>query len=208
VQATVGSGGGGTVSVSPASPDGFYTQGTLVSITATPAAGFAFLRWDAAGSTSALTADRANPAVFTVNTPNLPYIADFTRAAFATISSNIPALKATVDGQLTYLPAGFAWAAGSTHTIKIQDASSPRAQPGCPTATCFRTGANGGATTQTITAAAASTTIGATWKRQFLVSDADPLPGLSGFNGGMITMSPLSKWSIRRCGRLSNCTKS
>src|SRR5206468_6285302 len=64
VQASVGLGGGERVSISPASPDGYYTQGTVLTITATPGAGSIFLSWEAAASTSTLTADSANPAVF------------------------------------------------------------------------------------------------------------------------------------------------
>jgi hypothetical protein len=33
----------GTVSLTPASPDGYYTEGALVTVTATPNQGYAFL---------------------------------------------------------------------------------------------------------------------------------------------------------------------
>jgi uncharacterized protein (TIGR03437 family) len=192
VQATAGSGGGGTVSISPASADGFYTLGTLLTITATPNAGFTFLGWDGAGSTSILTADSANPAVFTVNSPDLHYIANFTRAVITTLSSNIPAVTATIGGQTAYLPSGFAWTPGTTHTIAIKDAIQPAGTTGLPYRYVFQNWSNGGAANQTITAGAASSTITATWKRQFLVSPQVFYPDPAGSNGGTITISPRS----------------
>ncbi len=192
VQATAGAGGGGTVRVSPASPDGFYTAGTRLTITATANAGFTFLGWDRAGATSSLTADGASPAVFTVNAPGLHYIAGFTRAPITTVASNIPAVTAMVGGEVAYLPASFTWTAGSTHVVAITDAVQPAGTDGLPYRYVFQHWSNGGAARQSITAGAASTTITATWKRQFLVSAQVYYPDPGGGNGGSIAMSPRS----------------
>jgi uncharacterized protein (TIGR03437 family) len=192
VQATVGTGGGGTVSVSPASPDGFYTFGTVLTITAAPAAGFAFLRWNASAVTSILTADSANPAVFTLNNPDIHYIADFTRAPMTTLASSIPAVTATVDGQTVYLPVNLVWAPGSTHAVAIEDRVQPAGTSGLPYRYVFQAWSNGGGVTQTLTAGSSATTITAVWKRQFLVSAQVYYPDPAGFQGGSVALSPRS----------------
>ncbi|HTM51478.1 MAG TPA: M12 family metallopeptidase [Bryobacteraceae bacterium] len=192
VQATVGTGGGGTVSVSPPSADGFYTFGTVLTIAAAPAAGFGFLRWNASAVTSILTADSANPAVFTLNNLDIHYIADFTRAPMTTLASNIPAVTAAVDGQTVYLPVNLARAPGSAHTVAIEDRIQPAGTTGLPYRYVFQNWSNGGGATQTLTAGAASTTITAVWKRQFLVSAHVYYPDPTGSQGGSVVLTPRS----------------
>jgi len=50
---SVGPPGGGTISVSPLSPDGYYSAGTSVQLTATPNSGFQFSNWSSGGSGNA-----------------------------------------------------------------------------------------------------------------------------------------------------------
>jgi uncharacterized protein (TIGR03437 family) len=190
IQTSVGAGGGGTVSILPASSDGFYTEGTLITVTATPNAGFGFLAW--AGTLADLTADSANPTTFTVNTANLQYTANFARAPITTIGSNVSNLSAMVDGHIAYLPSRFSWTPGSTHTIAIKDAVQPTGSIGLPYQYVFLNWSNAGAATQTITASAESTTITAMWKKQFLVSTNINYPDPNGSNGGTVTVSPPS----------------
>jgi uncharacterized protein (TIGR03437 family) len=190
IQTSVGTGGGGTVSIVPASTDGFYTEGTMVTITATPNAGFGFLAW--AGTLADLTPDSANMTTFTVDTPNLQYTADFARAPITTIGSNISNLSAMVDGHIAYLPSSFSWTPGSTHTIAIKDAVQPTGSSGLPYQYVFLNWSIGVAATQTITAGVASTTITAMWKKQFLVSTNINYPDPNGSNGGSLTVSPQS----------------
>jgi uncharacterized protein (TIGR03437 family) len=199
IQTSVGVGGGGTVSIVPASSDGFYTQGTLVTVTASPNAGFGFVAW--AGTLADLTADSANPTTFTVNTANLQYTANFARAPITTIGSNFSNLSAMVDGHIAYLPSSFSWTPGSTHTIAIKDAVQPTGSTGLPYQYVFLNWSNAGAASQTITAAAASTTITAMWKKQFLVSTNINYPDPNGSNGGTLTVSPQSS----SCSDATDC---
>jgi uncharacterized protein (TIGR03437 family) len=190
IQTAVGTGGGGTVAISPASSDGFYTEGSLVTITATPNSGFSFLRWE--GTTSSLTADSDNPAKFTVNASGLQYTADFARAPITTIGSNFSNMTATVDGKTAYLPSSFSWTPGTSHTIAIKDTVQPTGSTGLPYEYVFLNWSNGGASTQTITAGNTSTAITAMWKRQFLVSTNINYPDPNGSNGGTLTVAPRS----------------
>ena len=190
VQTAVGTGGGGSVSISPGSADGFYTEGTVVTITATPNAGFSFLAWE--GTTADLTADSQSPTMFTVNTASLQYTADFAGGPITTIGSNVSNLSAMVDGHVAYLPSSFSWTPGSTHTIAIKDTVQPTGSSGLPYQYVFLNWSNGVAATQTITAGAASTTITAMWKKQFLVSTNINYPDPNGSNGGTVTVSPQS----------------
>jgi hypothetical protein len=192
IQTAVGTGGGGTVSIVPASADGFYTEGTLVTITATPNAGFGFLAW--AGTLANLTADSESPTSFTVNTANLQYTASFARAPITSIGGNIPGLSAMVDGHIAYLPSRFSWTPGSTHTIAIKDAVQPTGSSGLPYRYVFLNWSSSGAATQTITAGATSTTITAIWKKQFLVSTNINYPDPNGSNGGTVTVSPAASY--------------
>src|SRR5260370_31253987 len=102
LETSVATGGGGTVSDTPASADGFYTVGTQVTVHATPGPGYSFLAW--AGTLADLTADSENPTTFTVNAPNLLYTGQFARAPITTIGSNFPNLSAKADGKTADLP--------------------------------------------------------------------------------------------------------
>lgn len=183
-------GAGGTLSVSPASPDGYYAIGTPVTITATPAAGYTFLGWS--GTLSPLSADSDNPTRFALNDAGLKYSATFAQAPVTLLGSNINNLIAIVDGQTAYLPSNFSWTPGSKHTLAIKDATQPTGTSGLPYQYVFLNWSNGGAATQTITAGAASTTITAMWKKQFLVSTYVNYPDPNGANGGAIAMNPQS----------------
>jgi uncharacterized protein (TIGR03437 family) len=182
--------GGGTISVSPSSPDGYYTQGTLLTVTATPNAGFTFVQWS--GTLSGLTADSDNPTKFTLNDTGLKYTANFAQGPVTTIGSSFSNMTAVIDGQTAYLPSNFSWTPGSKHTIAIKDATQPVGTSGLPYQYVFLNWSNGGANSQTITAGAASTTITAMWKRQFLVSTYVNYPDPNGANGGAITVNPHS----------------
>ena len=59
----------GTLTASPTSPDGFYTQGTQVRLTATPATGFTFANFtgDLTGSTNPQTLTLSSPKSVTAN---------------------------------------------------------------------------------------------------------------------------------------------
>jgi hypothetical protein len=199
LQTSVATGGGGTVSVTPASSDGFYPVGTQVTVRATPATGFGFLGWS--GTLADVTPDSESPTSFTLDSPNLVYTGQFARAPITTIGSNFPNLSAKVDGQTAYLPSNFSWTPGSTHTIAIKDVAQPTGTTGLPSQFVFVNWSNGGAATQTITAAATPSTITAMWKRQFLVSTNINYPDPDGSNGGTLTVTPRSS----SCFDASDC---
>jgi hypothetical protein len=78
------SGTGGSIGASPSSPDGYYTGGTSVQLTATPSSGQQFSSWsgDAAGS--------ANPVSVTMSAPR-SVTANFTSAPQSiTVTTNPP----------------------------------------------------------------------------------------------------------------------
>jgi hypothetical protein len=81
------SGTGGSIGASPSSPDGHYTGGTSVQLTATPSSGQQFSSWsgDAAGS--------ANPVSVTMSAPR-SVTANFTSAPQSiTVTTNPPGLS-------------------------------------------------------------------------------------------------------------------
>jgi uncharacterized protein (TIGR03437 family) len=75
-----------TVSVSPASPDGFYNAGTKLQVTATPAAGFTFFQWtrDLAGQPNPATLTMDSQKIFGASLlQNPPALAISNSASFA-----------------------------------------------------------------------------------------------------------------------------
>ena len=60
---------GGTVAVSPASPDGYYANNTSVTLTATPAAGSRFLVWGPSGILMQNYGFSNNPITFPMKAP-------------------------------------------------------------------------------------------------------------------------------------------
>jgi hypothetical protein len=86
---------GGTVSLSPQAP--FYTNGSVVRLTAIPAPGFNFGGWSGA------VEDTANPLVFTLNS-NTVVRANFSRGS----ATNRPVII-KAPGSWTLAPGGNAW---------------------------------------------------------------------------------------------------
>jgi len=85
VRTAVSPAGGGSLTVSPASPDGYYTVGTMLRLTATPAAGFNFLQWAAgAGGTIYQILNwqgrSSNPTDLALLQNDFFYIATFTQS--------------------------------------------------------------------------------------------------------------------------------
>jgi len=79
----------------------------------------------------------------TLNTPNLEYIADFTRAAITTISSNISCLTAMVERTDRLPPHRLRLGSRLDHTLQDPGTIQPAAQPGCPSRYLFQNGVNG-----------------------------------------------------------------
>ncbi|HEY4360543.1 MAG TPA: M12 family metallopeptidase [Bryobacteraceae bacterium] len=111
----------GTVKVTPLSPDGYYTEGTALSLLAAPATGYQFLTWNnTAGSilTNVHGISAANIS-FLLSQPGLNYI-----ATFATASTNLllintvpPELPVSVNATILPAPRNISAAAASTVTV-------------------------------------------------------------------------------------------
>jgi uncharacterized protein (TIGR03437 family) len=108
----------GSVRVEPASPDGYYAVGSVIRLTAEPADGANFLRWE--GGIYTRLHGVSQPSVRVPVAQGLNYIARFTRQNVVTINSDPPAMRLVVDGQTVTAPAAFVWQAGSTHRINAQ----------------------------------------------------------------------------------------
>ena len=105
---------GGSVTVSPASSDGFYTNNTMVTLTAAATAPNRFLVWGPTGILGQYHGYSDNPVTFPMKSA-LTYTATFTTDTAYTIASNPPDLQVTVDGFTPVAPRSFNWAAGSAH---------------------------------------------------------------------------------------------
>jgi uncharacterized protein (TIGR03437 family) len=183
VRTGVATAGTGTVAIDPAAADGYYADGTKVTITATPAAGFAFQGWN---GFLFVSNDGWGVPVNTIRVtiPNLNYTAGFTRSALLTIVTDPPNLPLTINGNRGSTPRNFAVNPGGTLTV----AADPTiAFATATTRYVFDSWSDGGAASHTITAPAtgAFPTITAKYKVQHLVETA--------FSGnGTVTVTPAS----------------
>jgi uncharacterized protein (TIGR03437 family) len=164
----------GTVTLDPASPDGFYNERANVYITATPVEGYHFLDWSVRPSRS------ANPN-WTIIRQSTTIRATFARNEITTITSNPVRQLITVDGGGYSTPVNFAWAPGETHVLGIYDSQ--------PNFERFRfTGwSDGGAATHLITAKETATTYTANFVRQHSLTVAT-----LGSLGSTVGVSPTS----------------
>lgn len=181
---TTASGGGGVVA-DPPSEDGFYANGTTVTVRAIADEGQSFQSWSGRNyfPTHGIA---ANPAVFALNDESITYFASFTAAPLTTITSDSLGAQAYVDGVLRTLPYAATWEAGSAHSVTIAN-----------TVIYTGTGAlrrrfvgwsNGvGGTSQTVVADGSSTTITAQFQRQYYVGFGTNLAG-----AGVVQLSPMT----------------
>ncbi len=177
---------GGSVSVDPPSPDGYYLPFSQITVTAEPNNGFRFYRWSPAASFSCnpLTTS-ANPIVLRPRT-NGGYGCTpiYTQGVITTITSDPPGQIVTVDGATYMTPINFLFASGSQHTLA---ASTPAA--GYASRLRFVEWSNGGAATQTYTAKSNGDTVTARFSRQYLLTLQQP-PASLGL--GRIVANPAS----------------
>ncbi|MBL8175542.1 MAG: S-layer homology domain-containing protein [Bryobacterales bacterium] len=161
---------GGSVTVSPASADGYYNAGTIVSATATPAPGFTFSQW------SGLSTAILNPVSISMDSQKT-ISASFVSSATVTIQSNPSGRTVSVDGISYTAPAVFHWTSGSVHMI---GAPSPQQAAGVEYA--FTGWSDGGSPVHSVTASAANTSYTANFTGQALCvfslsqTDATVLP--------------------------------
>lgn len=110
---------GGTVAVQNPSQDGTYPEGGTVTITATPAQGYAFRQFTGA------SVSQQSPVTLAMNAPKSVQ-ALFVQAQAATRFETVPpGLPILVDGVAYATPASFPWPPGESHSV-----SAPDTQPG------------------------------------------------------------------------------
>lgn len=165
---------GGTVTVDPPSPDGFYAALTAIKVTATPAQGFRFYRWASTGGFSCNgNATSKNPLLVPQRANGTGCAPQFTSSPITTIDSNPPGQVVTVDGGAFIAPINFQFTAGSQHTIA---ASSP--SPGLASRLLFSGWSDGGTALHTITALAEGGSVTARFTKQYLLTVQQPASSL------------------------------
>ncbi len=130
--------GAGTITISPASSDGFYRDGTFIIVTATPSDGYVFANWTGKFvETNNLTNISTNPAGLFATAEIQGFTARFAAkpAPANTDPSSKPVTRFTsvlegggsagaqvrVDGKLYSTPASFLWDPDSVHDVEVQD---------------------------------------------------------------------------------------
>lgn len=187
VKTSVTPAGSGTSTIRPESPDGYYMDGSRITVTATPADEYSFLNFQGTGNLIyASIHGRGNPSPsFTVRAPGLSYRANFTQSPYLTVTTDPPDLRITMNGAQECAPRNFVLSPGGTVTV-----SAPANIYGGEddaTRYVFAGWSDGGAAAHTITAPATGPmpTVTARYQLQHLVTIA--------VNGrGTVTATPAS----------------
>ncbi len=172
----------GAVIIEPSSEDGYYPLGTELRITAVPAPGLAFSQWTLPRGRE-LHGRSANPAV--VASAAYEYIANFTAAPLTTIATLPEGLPVTVDGETVLSPVSFSWAAGSNHSISVDDVASFTSVT--DTRHHFQQWSDGGARSHAITASDTSTRYTASYRARHQLTLA-----ITPSTSGTVEVSPSS----------------
>lgn len=172
----------GEVAATPASPDGYYSDGTVVEVRARPNTGAFFGGWTGTGVTAA-NAGR-NPARVVVRSAELRYAANFTRAPVTVVTSDPIGLQVQVDGATVTTPRVFTWQPGSTHSLNV---ANPNQQGGgAPARYVFESWADAPEASRTVTAGQESATYTARFQTQYSVMSSN-----SPFNQGSVRIEPV-----------------
>jgi astacin len=187
VKTSVTPAGSGTATIWPESPDGYYTDGSRVTITATPAEGYSFLNFQGTGNVFyRFYHGRGNPSPsFVVDVAGLSYRANFTKSPYLTVTTDPPDLRITMNGAQECGPRNFDVSPGGTVTVSapaniyLGDHEATRY--------VFVGWSDGGAATHTITAPASGPmpTVTARYRLQHLVTIAVE-------GRGTVTATPVS----------------
>ena len=164
---TTSAGSGGTI----APTSGWYSSGSVVAVSATPAANYQFTGF--AGGLTGI----ASPQNVTLTAP-VTVTAGF--IALQTVTTVPAGLLLTVDTAPCTTPCTFAWTSGSSHILAAATIGGPAG-----TQSVFVAWSQGGSASQSITAATTPTTYTATYKTQYYLTT-------SAGTGGSI--SPASSW--------------
>jgi hypothetical protein len=166
---------GGSVLITPTSPDGYYDSGTALQAIATANTGYVFGTWSGAATST------GNPLSLTMTAPQM-VTANFSSLPTTVITSTPAGLSVSVDGAAYTTPQSFNWASGSTHTVAASSTQGLRTQR-----YSFTNWSDSGTISHTVTAPASSTTLTAAYVTQYpLGTMASPA------SGGTIMASPSS----------------
>ncbi len=112
-------GGNGTVMVEPASADGYYLAGTKIQVTARPAAGSRFYRWQGSNPEFFGYGLAAEVMLIEVRS-SLNFPGQFSDQFMTSIESTPSGQEIVIDGVPYYTPARFlSFTAGTTHTLSL-----------------------------------------------------------------------------------------
>lgn len=174
--------GNGTVTIEPASPDGYYVAGTKVRITARAGAGHTFYRWQG-----------TNPEIYRFGLAAetldievrgaLDFPAQFSNEFMTTIQSNRPEAIVTIDGSPYYTPVRFlSFTPGTTHTLGI---SSPQYDLTSSSRLNFSGWEDGSlSTNRSVQIGSTAPTYSAGFTKQYYLN-------LDWTNGGSVSVSPV-----------------
>lgn len=177
----VGSNGGGQAAANPASADGYYPDGSLVTVTATPGPGNTFTSWTGA---FVLVATAGLPtARFVMRNSDTRYLANFTSSSTVTVTSDPPGRTVMVDGVSITTPRVFLWEKGSPHGLNVP--ATVQSGPPSPVQYKFKGWADGGDTQRTVTFDGTPATYKANFDTQYLLVTAS-----TPFGAGSIDISP------------------
>lgn len=184
VKTGVTTAGTATVSISPSSPDGYYNDGALVTVTATPADGYTFQSWS--GFVYTTLEGLGSPVNrFLIRGTAFNYTAAFTKStSVMTVTSDPPNLPFTAGTSRMSGPRNIPVTPGGTLAVSADDVISFGTSV---TRYVFAGWRDGGAASLTINVPASGPmpTITAKYKVQHLVSTA--------FTGrGAVTVTPPS----------------
>jgi astacin len=146
----------GSYTVSPLSPDNYYTCDSEITLQATPASGQAFQTWNWTDLAS------NNPVTFTVDVARGAIYPAFTDRPMVTINTSPPGLPVSVDGVTTWTPPrNYVWTTGSRHTLVAGDQQDGLIRY------VFSDWSNGGTASQSIVAPEGSATYVANFKTRY-----------------------------------------
>jgi len=155
----------GAITVSPLSPDDYYACDSEITLSATPAQGYAFVEWDWADLAS------KNPVTFRVVLARGTVYPQFTKRPMVTVTSSPPGRLVTVDGLFTSTPANFLWTPGSRHTLAVSDQTDGIIRYS------FTGWSQGGAASQTLPAPEGSATYTASFKTRYRLTAKTAVSG-------------------------------
>ncbi|HTU44290.1 MAG TPA: Ig-like domain repeat protein [Bryobacteraceae bacterium] len=161
--------GDGTVTPNPTNsagmPAGHYVPGTIVTLTANPAAGYNFSSWSGSSDLSSTT---ANPTTITMNSATESVTASFVvNNVSVTVGTSPSGLSFSVDSVNYTTSQMFTWQVGSSHTIAT---SSPQGSSG--TRYTFTGWSDSGTISHMVTASSGTTSYTASFSTSYLLTTA------------------------------------